>query len=496
MFPDNGETKELNIEALDKTIQAVPPSSGYGFGGPGAGILVFNIAAAADDIPAWGQNWRLRDKKLREFWPTEPVMAGAVYSMMARDAALDISFDGPPRTVKAVQDMWDGVDYGGGPTQLISKLKIDLITQDNGAYLEVIRDGPGDEAALMGRKPPPPVVSLSHLDAGQCWRTGNPYKPVIYQDPDDGGYHELAWYQVVVFSEMPSPIKRMRGMQYSALTRALRAAQIFRDIAIYKREKVGGRNPTSIHLVSGVAQSRITDSMKLGQETADNQGFVRYMLPVILASLDPNAAPAHVEIALKSLPDGFDEEAAFRLYISQLAMDFGADYQDFAPLPGGNLGTSQQSQMLDRKSSGKGKALFVKIMTRVLNYGGILPNNVTAEYQEKDVIAERDEWTVKQLVANTYKTLLDSGTITVPVARQMAQDDGILKPEYLELMAEEDVTEDVTVEADVPYQEPDIVVPIPVEPPAVVSPAPAVKSLNAMAAEALSIARKALKRLR
>lgn len=460
--PSNGhtETKELNVPALDATIQAVPPPHSYGYGQPGtAAYLVFDMAGVADDIPAWGMAWRQRDRRLRQFWPTENILSGAIYSIMARNSALDIEFDGPPRTVQAVQDMWNGVEFGKGPLTLISKLCIDFLTQDNGAFIEVMRAENGGDAVLMGKQPPAPVVSLSHLDAGQCIRTGNPYYPIIFQDPDDGGYHELAWYQVIMLEEMPSPIKRMRNMQYSAVTRILRAAQVLRDISIYQREKIGGRSPTSVHLVSGVSQSRMDDGMKLGNEKADNQGFVRYMMPVILASLDPNAAPAHVEIPLKSLPDGFDQDVALRWYIAQLALSFGADYQDFSPLPGSGLGTSEQSKMLDRKSSGKGKALFVKLMTRILNYYGILPKNVTAAYQEKDPIAERDEWTVKKLRADTHKVQLDGGMITTSVARQMMQDEGDLKPEYLDLMNESDVTEDITQEADVPYQTPEDVTP-------------------------------------
>lgn len=461
MLPPNGETKELNVEALQATIQAVPPAHSYGYGQPGAAFLVFDMASVADDIPAWGTSWRMRDKKLRSFWPTENVLAGAIYSIMARNASLDIEFDGPPRTVQAVQDMWNGVEYGKGPLVMLQKGCIDFLSQDNGCFFEIMRESNGDESVLMGKKPPPPVISLAHLDAGQCIRTGNPYFPVIFQDPDNGSYHELAWYQVITLEEMPSPVKRMRNMQYSACTRILRAAQVLRDISIYQREKIGGRSPTSVHLVSGVAQARIDDGMKLGHEKADNQGFVRYMMPVILASLDPNASPAHVEIPLKSLPDGFDQDIAMRWYIAQLALSFGADYQDFAPLPGSGLGTSEQSKTLDRKSSGKGKALWVKKMTWMLNFYGLLPKNVTAKYQEKDSLAERDEWTVKKMRADTHKVQLDGGMITTAVARQMMQDEGDLKPEYLDLMDESDVTEDITQEADEPYQTPENVMPLP-----------------------------------
>jgi len=128
-------------------------------------------------------------------------------------------------------------------------------------------------------------------------------------------------------------------MQLCAVSRILRAAQYLRDIATYQREKVGGDNPNAIYLVGGVGSKVISDAMEQHKARQAERGMVRYVIPLIVGSLDPTATVAVEQIDLKSLPDGFDTEEAMKWYINQLALGFGADYQDFAPLPGRALGS-------------------------------------------------------------------------------------------------------------------------------------------------------------
>jgi hypothetical protein len=138
-------------------------------------------------------------------------------------------------------------------------------------------------------------------------------------------------------------------------------------------------------LVSGVHKRNIDDAISAQRYEADGMGLTKYLQPLIVAALDPNAHITHEQIDLASLPDGFDEDLAMRWYINQLALAFGADYQDFAPLPGGNLGTSQQSEVLHLKSQGKGAALFMRSVEQIFNRHGIMPRNCKFSFGEQDV---------------------------------------------------------------------------------------------------------------
>ena len=382
-------------QALSRSVQETGPGASGAFGTDG---LVMAVASVADSFQAWGTSVRIRDQQLRQFWPTEPILASAIYNIAVRNAAFHWTLEGEPATVAAVQDMMQHSDFGRGWRALQIKLLTDLLTQDNGAFMEIIRAADSPNAA---------VVSLGHLDARRCTRTSDPLNPVIYTDAK-GVLHKMRWYQIQAMAEFPSPIETVYGLQLCAVSRVLRAAQLLRDIGIYMREKISGDNPNAIYIVGGVTSKGITDAMEQHKQRQSERGMARWVVPLVMGTLDPTAAVSVESIDLKSLPDGFDIDESMKWYINQLALGFGADYQDFAPLPGSNLGTSTQSAVLHSKSRGKGPATWMQMQEEMFNFKGILPSNVTFQYDEQDVEADLEQADLEETVADTIKTLIES----------------------------------------------------------------------------------------
>jgi len=234
-----------------------------------------------------------------------------------------------------------------------------------------------------------------------------------------------------------------------AVSRVLRAAQILRDVAIYKQEKIGGRFAGSVWLTN-VDADRITDAVTQAKSNADSEGLSRYMPPVIAQVMDPKADPKAVELALASLPDGFDEEAALRWYITELALGTGTDYSYLAPLPGGGLGTATQVETMARQTKGKSSRLWMNTIEFKFRYHGILPRDVDMNFVEVDEEEQlaQDEATGRR--AETRSIRIMSGEITPQVARQIAVDEGDLQPDYLDMMAEEEATPERTEEPSEP----------------------------------------------
>lgn len=423
-----------NNGAIGRSVQqpglnTLFPSAGTG------GSLVIDLATVADSFIPWGTRPEARDRQLRSFWVTEPILASALYSITIRNAAFSWTLEGPPSTVEVVQDMLHTADLGRGWQSFIVKIGTDLFSQDNGAFMEIIR---------AADSPTSPVIGLGHLDAGKCRRTGNPDFPVNYWDRN-GVIHQLAWYQVSPLAEFPSPIESMNGMQLCAVSRILRAAQYLRDISVYQNEKISGDNPNAMYLVSGVQSAAITDAMNQHKLAQAGRGMTRFIIPVVIASLDPTASVSVATIDLKSLPDGFDPEIAMKWYINQLALGFGADYQDFAPLPGGNLGTSAQSQTLHQKSRGKGPAFFMNMIQYAFNFQGIMPNNVTFAYDEQDIQGEVEEAELASVRGKTLDAHVISGILTAEAARQVMLDEELISPELFNaLQTGTDITPDIT----------------------------------------------------
>ena len=418
-----------------RSARAFPPVEGMG-----GFEYIIRMAAGADGIIPWGSDWVQRDKQLRAFVADEPWVAATVSSLSARNAAYSWSLEGPPRTVARLQDMLQEADYGHGWVAMLNKLSSDLYSQDNGAFMEIIRDGQGALA---------PVIGLAHLDAGRVTRTGNPDIPYIYQDRE-GGQHRLAWYQCVDLTDFPSPVETHNGTQLCAVSRVLRIAQILRDVNIRKQEKLSGRFAGVLHIVSGIRKETIDQAFVESQEDSDNRGRRRYQPPVILGTVDPAQKISKETIEIASLPDNWDEEQAMKWYIAVLALAFGCEYQDLAPLPGGGLGSSQQSTILHLKARGKGPEHFQKMVEHRLNWY-VLPSNVTFKFDEKDFEAEQIEATVRKTRAETYQAY---NTVGMPaqVIYQIMQDNGDLKPEYLDMLAEMDATPDTQAHDDEPLQ--------------------------------------------
>lgn len=134
-----------------------------------------------------------------------------------------------------------------------------------------------------------------------------------------------------------------------------------------------------------------------------------------------------------------------------LAMAFLTDYQEFSPLPGGNLGTSTQSEILHLKNRGKGAGLFRKLITRAINYE-IFPRNVEFGFSDPDYEAETAEAEVKKIRAQTRQIRITSTEITPEVARQLANDEGDLRQEYMALMGEVDSTDNLQVDDSSPAE--------------------------------------------
>ncbi len=421
-----------------RSVQATGPGTALELMGDG---LVLSLASVADSFTPWGLAPKQRDRELRAFWPTEPVLASALYSIAIRNAAFSWTIEGPERTVAAVQDMLQTADFGKGWRHFITKIGTDLFTQDNGAFMEVIR---------AADSPTAPVVGIAHLDAMRCTRTADPDFPVNYVDRK-GVIHRMAWYQIQALSEFPSPVETMFGTQLCAVSRVLRAAQVLRDIGIFQREKIAGDNPNAIYIVGGVSSKMMSDAMEQHKTKQAERGMTRYIIPLVIASMDPTATVSVESIDLKSLPDGFDIEEAMRWYINQLALGFGADYQDFAPLPGRNLGSSTQSMVLHEKSRGRGPATFMSMMSQVFNFQGILPANVLFRYDEQDVAADMEQADLEKTTAETLDLYVQNATLTPAAARQVMLDKGMLSPEIFESLQEgPDLTTNVVAQEDEP----------------------------------------------
>jgi len=389
----------------------------------GANNLIWMTGTIADTILPWGSpNPKPRDRQLREFWPTETFLASAVATVSVRNAASDWSTDGPTKTKRFVDDMLHGINDGRGFEDLSATVSVDLYTQDNGAFIELER--------MQSSSDTSPVITMHHLDSARCWLTGDPMFPVLYNDIR-GKWHKLKWHNVLHLREVPDP--RSRYLQMCAVSRSLRIVQILKSYFTYTNEKISGRFTQAIHMVQGMTTDQIQDAVTKTQLDADAQGLSRYVIPVIVGSINPKSPLDVKTFELASLPDKFDQETWMKWYIAALALAFLTDYQELAPLPGGNLGTASQSEVLHMKTRGKGPAYFRKIMSNAINYRGVIPQSVTFLYDEQDVEEDIQHANLKLIRANARKAQVDAKYLSAEAALELAIYEGDIPEDVADL---------------------------------------------------------------
>ncbi len=411
---------------------------------PYAGFVLW-LGSIADDFIAWGggySNFKGRDQQLRSFWMSEPTLASALYTISIRDSSYSWTIKGnQPRTVRVVQEMLHNADLGKGWLDFILKWRLDFLTQDNGAYIEIIRETDSPDSVVLG---------INHLDSNRCRRTGIPEWPVVYTDRL-GSDHKLMYYQIVATADFPSPIETANGMGFCAVSRVLREAQFRRDISIRDRERASGMDPKSLHIVGGISRQEMETVLNLHKEHEIQDGKLRYSRPAIMSTIDPSKPATVATLDLAPDPSGFNYDERSRWYISLLAMAIGVDYQDLAPLPARGIGGSAQSEILHQKSKGKGAELFMKTIEHIMNYH-VMPRNVTFEYDEKDAFEDKEKADLLLNYAMAGEKYVVSGILTDQAVRNIMLDSGVINQEIFDLASQGAV--DVTPETAAPEDEP------------------------------------------
>lgn len=395
---------------------------------------VINLVTSTNGIPPWGNAmWRERDLKLMDFWPTVPYLAGAIRKAALKHASLSFEIRGGKYTRNVAMRMFQNANFGQGWINFAQGLFINLKTQDNGAFVELIRKGNSEQT---------PVIGFANLESAACQRTGDVDYPILYTDPKSGKQHKLAWYQVAILTETSPYINNLNGLQISALSSFLNNAMLLKDFVILEQEQLGGRHLPGLDIISGLSQKNIEQIILDANENADNEGRMRSMKRAIISTIDPTADPKIASLDFKRMPDDWDFDTRIRWLLIDLANCLGIDLQDVSPLFGNNLGTSTQSDNLARSGALSSLKTWQKLLTHLFNneHYKILPRGCEFAFDEVDNAAKLEDAEIKAKQSEYIINLTNAQIITTTVAQQMLQDEGILRDEYLEMLNQVDNT--------------------------------------------------------
>lgn len=431
--------KAVNESILQQSIDDSVQQGNRGTDSGGYAILRW-LGDANSIVPPWWS--KERDLRLRSFWKSGDHIAGAVNSATTRIETLsfqilpkDESIRSHVRQADQVETMLQQYsDFGQGWQQCMSKFIQDYLTQDNGAFLEVIGAGQPD-GPIQGLP-----VGIAHLDSWRCTRTSDPEFPVIFQDVD-GRRYKFHYSRVIFRSQLPSPDRQMYGVGFCAVSRAIYNAQNLIDMAVYKQEKMGSRPPRQMLVGSNISAQKIMEAFVLANTQMDNQGLGRFSKTVVIGRGDGDAKVDQIDLA--GVPDGFDEETATTLAMFSIALAFGVDAREL--WPASSSGATKADAMVQHlKARGKGLGEIQKMITQEINHK-VLPPHLEIFFDAQDDEEDQVQTEIQDKRADTRAKNLNSGTITIRVARlQMLENGEITQEQFEDLELEDGRLEDGT----------------------------------------------------
>ena len=295
-------------------------------------------------------------------------------------------------------------------------------TQDNGAFVELLRP--------KGASPQSPVRGIAHLDSQRIQRTGNPEIPYLYYSNKDSAWHRLRWYQVLALTDQPSPREEDKGRGYCAVSRVLEFAKLLRAVQTYQSQKLSGQRIPALLFVQGMRSNAIADAIEKAREETRASGRSLYITPIVISSHD-SQRPLRVQLVeLAGLPDGFKYDELMKWYIGVLALGMGTDYIEFFPMPGGNLGSAQQTTEMSSRSRGKGPGLILQQFEFGFNWY-VLPSTVEFQFASTDPTAERERVELGVWRARRRGEMVKSGEITGEQALRIAIQEGDAPEDFI-----------------------------------------------------------------
>lgn len=399
---DQGEARQVSGGGVVVTL------------GPSGLLSHLPALAHGTGLPAYGTRWR--DWTLRASPFISSLWAGAVYKATTKQVALGFQIRDAAdstRRIEAAQRLL--LTFDGAYVRGMSKLVRDYLTQNNGAFVEVV---------YRGARP----AALFSLDSARCERTGDAERPVVYTDLRNR-QHLLQAHEVLVLEDTPHPDPAYRGMGQCAADRGWENILKSAAIETYFREKVTGTRNLAIHIVTGVSDVQLQDALASTEAAQAQRGFVLYRGSTILPSLRTET-PGIVTIPLAEIPDGFDVREERQTAALYIALAIGLDPAELGYTQPAGLNSGQTAVVLNDAAEGQGLAAFRSLWQHLVSHS-VLPGSTTYIMGANDVRDRREKAEADNVRAQVVKAMVEMQAITPGQALNILVDEGIAPPEFL-----------------------------------------------------------------
>lgn len=358
-----------------------------------AGLRTF--ASRSEKIPAYGSSEE--DRLLSSIWRTEPILAGAIYSMSAKMTAMSWKITGKRASALRIARMFANAAYIDGRSWdgFLASTTQDFYTTNRGVFWETPRAGKTEYGQLS---------DIGHIDALNCTLTGNIRTPMEYVSEVTGQNVKFKQGEYLHFASLPSPREEHLGIGFCAVSRALRAAKLLIGLHDYDEEKLNNLPPEGVATVSGLTMDEFQDAIVLWQNQRRSDNSLTFPQVLWLIGSQPNTEVKVGFQGFSQLPESFNRQEVVNQYINTLAMCFGVDAREFWAISSGSLGTASESEIQHLKAKGKGSGEFITITERRLN--SLLPEGVDFNYDTQDIEEDATAATTAKLWIDAFLPLV------------------------------------------------------------------------------------------
>lgn len=377
--PDPINTSVIDIDKLIEdqlryTAQSFPQAMT-------AGAFLIGEAVRGPILPQYGTKERDRILRMYDQYEYNGIWQGAVAGLTKKITSSPWEIIGSSRWTNFFQIVLQKAHFGQGWDVFLKRVLHDYLTQDYGAFIELIGPGPSD-GPING-----PVVGIAHLDSGRCFVTGNPTWPVVYFSLLTGALHKMHHSRIVRMVDMPNPDERYFGIGYCALSRCIGAVNRQIRMGRFIDSYLDDKPKPGLSTISGLTKAqfeRIVADYTRKQGKDDGDIFGKSLM---LFSLDTDKEVNFNAYPFAETPEKFDFIKYTDLDVNSIALGLGVDRNELWELAGRMLGSASQSNIMAQKAESKAFGDIVQIITRIMNTT-VLPVGMSFQFRTKNTIVD------------------------------------------------------------------------------------------------------------
>ena len=374
--------------------------------------------------PWWSQQ---RDMELRAFWKdgsSGSIVMGLAQNKLAtipiKIVPHDMSITAHNRQALTLSNrLMSNSEFGLGLHGVMLKFAEDYLGQDNGAFMEILGDGPPD-GPIVG-----PVWGLRHLDSRFCLRTADPIYPVVYTG-DDGVLYKIHNARIIFISQMPSTRRDMHNVGFCSVSRSLRILENMHNFLNYQDEKIGARAASQILVGSGITGREIIKTIAAAQHMMDSLGLENLSRTIAIGS--PTGDIGLERIELNNM-EGFDEATTKTFAFYALASAWGLEFQDLIPVTG-----TKSSEMISlQRARVRLPQAFMQSFLQQANMK-LVPSHLQVEMDFVDDQADKERATIEDIYSRNFERQMSAGVTTPEVVQQIQFERGYINRSQLRSM--------------------------------------------------------------